>query len=104
VGLTVLDAGVLIAALDAGDAHHAGEVAALKEARARGDHLVLPASAYAEALVGPSRAGADKVAIVDAFLDGLPAVVEPTSREIARSAAALRAAHGRGLRLPTPWC
>jgi predicted nucleic acid-binding protein len=100
VGLTVLDAGVVIAALDASDAHHAAAVAALREARGRGDRLVVPASAYAEALVGPSRDGPDKVAIVDAFLDGLPAVVEPASREIARCAAALRAARGRRLRLP----
>lgn len=100
MGLTVLDAGVLIAALDASDAHHARAVAALKEARDSGDHLIVPASAYAEALVGPSRSGADSVAVVDAFLDGLPAVVEPASRAIARFAAALRAAHGRSLRLP----
>jgi predicted nucleic acid-binding protein len=98
--LTVLDAGVVIAALDARDAHHASAVAALREALGRGDRLVVPASAYAEALVGPSRDGPDKVAILDAFIDGLPAVVVPASREIARHAAGLRAAHGRGLRLP----
>ena len=100
MGLTVLDAGVVIAALDASDAHHAGAVAALREAQGRGDRIIVPASAYAEALVGPSRDGPDKVAIVDAFVDALPAAVEPASRVIARGAAALRAAHGRGLRLP----
>jgi predicted nucleic acid-binding protein len=62
--------------------------------------LVLPASAYAEALVGPSRRGADAVATLDAFLDALPVAVESATREIARRAASLRAAHGRGLKLP----
>jgi len=100
VGLTVLDAGVVIAALDADDAHHAAAVNALREARTQGDRLVVPASAYAEALVGPSRRGADAVATLDAFLDALPASVEPASREVARGAASLRAVHGRGLRLP----
>lgn len=100
MGLTVLDAGVVIAALDASDVHHAAAVRVLREVRARGDRLVVPASAYAETLVGPGRSGLDVAATVDAFLDALPAVVEPASREIARAAAALRAAHGRGLRLP----
>jgi predicted nucleic acid-binding protein len=100
MGLTVLDAGVIIAALDAADAHHAAAVAALHSARAGGDRFLVPASAYAEALVGPSRTGADAVATLDAFLDALPASVEPAGREIARRAAALRAAHGRSLRLP----
>ena len=37
---------------------------------------------------------------MDAFLDALPAAVEPASREIAREAAGLRATHGSALRLP----
>jgi predicted nucleic acid-binding protein len=100
VGLTVLDAGVVIAALDGSDVHHEASVAALRDARGRGDRLVVPASAYAEALVGPSRGGPDAVATVDAFLDALPAAVEPASRDIARRAASLRAGYGRSLRLP----
>lgn len=100
MGLTVLDAGVVIAALDASDHHHAASVRALREARESGEALVIPASAYAEALVGPSRRGADAVATVDAFLDALPAGVEPATREVARAAAALRASHGASLRLP----
>lgn len=98
--LTVVDAGILIAALDASDAHHGAAVDALRDARAGGDALIVPVSAYAEALVGPSRRSDDAVATVDAFLDALPAVVEPASREVAREAAALRASHGRALRLP----
>jgi predicted nucleic acid-binding protein len=100
MGLTVLDAGILIAALDSSDVHHAASIEALRESRGSGDALVVPASAYAEALVGPSRRGADAVATVDALLDALPAVVEPATREVTREAAALRAGHGRGLRLP----
>jgi predicted nucleic acid-binding protein len=100
MALTVVDAGILIAALDASDAHHAASVEALRGRRESGDAVVVPASAYAEALVGPSRRGADAVATVDAFLDALPASIEPATRQVAREAAALRARHGRALRLP----
>lgn len=100
MGLTVLDAGVIIALLDAADAHHAAAVAALRIARDRGDVLVLPASAYAECLVSPQRRGPDAVAVVDRFLDALPARVEAADRSIAAAAAGLRATHGTALRLP----
>ena len=99
MGLTVLDAGVVIAVLDAGDAHHAASARALTDARDRGDELVIPVSAYAECLVSPSRAGQAAIATVDRFLDGLPARVEPATRAIG-AAAALRGAHGPSLRLP----
>jgi predicted nucleic acid-binding protein len=100
VGLTVLDAGVVIAVLDGSDSHHAAAVTALTEARARGDTLALPVSAYAECLVAPGRLGRDAVATVDRFLDALPARVEPATRPIGAAAAALRAEHGPALRLP----
>lgn len=100
MGLTILDAGIVIAALDASDVHHEASVEALREARGAGDALVVPASAYAEVLVGPSRRGGDAVATVDSFLDALPAAVEPATRDVAREAAALRARHGQALRLP----
>jgi len=100
MGLTVLDAGVVIAVLDAGDAHHAASARALTDARDRGDELVIPVSAYAECLVSPSRAGQAAIATVDRFLDGLPARVEPATRAIGAAAAALRGAHGPSLRLP----
>ncbi len=99
MGLTVLDAGVVIALLDAADAHHAAAVASLRIARDRGDVLVLPASAYAECLISPHRRGPDAVAVVDRFLDALPARVEPADRSIAAAASALRATHGTALRL-----
>ena len=98
--MIVLDAGVVIAVLDATDVHHQAAREALSAALLDPVELVLPASAYAEVLVAPSRAGAAAVATVDAFIDGLPARIEPTSRAIAASAAALRARHGSALRLP----
>jgi len=100
VGLTVVDAGVVIAVLDAGDAHHAAASRALARARDRGDELVIPVSAYAECLVSPSRSGSPAVATVDHFLDALPARVEPAGRTTGAMAATLRAAHGPALRLP----
>lgn len=100
MGLTVLDAGVVIAVLDASDAHHLVAADALGRAGAGGDVLVIPVTAYAECLVAPHRRGPDAVAIVDRFIDALPARVEPASREIGAAAAALRAEHGAALRLP----
>lgn len=100
MALTVLDAGVVIALLDGQDTHHAAAEDAVREAYAAGDDLVLPASAYAESLVAPLRRGAAAAAVVDELLDALPARVEPITRATARAAAALRARHGRILRLP----
>ena len=98
--LTVLDAGIIIAVLDADDVHHRVAREALHDALERGERLALPASAYAEIMVGPQRRGQDAAATVDAFIDALPTVVEPATRDIARAAAALRARYGRSLRLP----
>jgi predicted nucleic acid-binding protein len=100
VGLSILDAGVVIAVVDSTDPHHAAAQLSLEAARDRGDDLLVPASAYAEALVAPSRSGGDAVATLDSFLDALPALVAPATREVAAMAAALRAQHGSKLRLP----
>lgn len=100
MALTILDAGVIIAILDANDAHHVAAREALTRARGRADELTVPASAYAEVLVGPFRQGASAVAKVDEFLVALPARVEPATREVAATAARLRAQHGPKLRLP----
>jgi predicted nucleic acid-binding protein len=98
--LTVLDAGVLIAVLDAEDVHHERARNALAAARDRGDRLVVPASAYAEILVAPLRQGSAQGDAVDAFIEALPAAIEPATRAIARRAAELRARHGTRVRLP----
>ena len=44
--------------------------------------------------------GLEAVAIVDEFLDALPADIAPATRDIAAAAASLRATHGSALRLP----
>jgi predicted nucleic acid-binding protein len=93
----VLDASAVIAFRDPADAHHGAAVAAFREHLT--DELVLPASAYAECLVGPSRRGPAAVAGFEAFVADLAVRVEPLTREIAARAALLRAGHGR-LRLP----
>ena len=97
MALIVVDASVAIAFLDADDAHHAGAVAALTANRP--DRFVIPASAYAEVLVGPMRRGRAMADIVDqAFVD-LNVEVVPVTRDIAMRAAGLRASH-TSLRLP----
>ena len=100
MGLTVLDAGVVIALLDATDAHHAAAIESLRVLQQLGDVLMLPASAYAECLVAPSRRGPGSIAMVDECIDALPARVEPADRRIAARAALLRATHGTAMRLP----
>lgn len=99
MGLTVFDAGVVIAGLDADDAHHAAAAEALAEARDRGDSFVVPASAYAEVLVRPAGRGPAIVARADAALDALGITIADADRDIARQAAILRARHP-SLRLP----
>lgn len=93
----VLDASVVIGFLNAQDAHHGAAVSAF--AANRSEQLVLPASVYAEVLVGPYRHGASAVEKVEKFVAGMAMRIEPISAEIARQAASLRARH-RGLKLP----
>jgi predicted nucleic acid-binding protein len=99
MGLTVLDAGVVIAGLDADDVHHAATAAALAAAQARSDAFLLPASAYAEILVRPAARGTEVVSRVDAALDAVAISIADADREIARRAAELLARHSN-LRLP----
>jgi predicted nucleic acid-binding protein len=73
---------------------------ALANTRSRGEDLAGPPSAYAEVLVGPFRQGASAAAKVDEDLAALPARVEPATRQVAATAARLRAQHGTRLRLP----
>jgi predicted nucleic acid-binding protein len=97
VAIVVLDASVAIAFLDAADPHHSGAVAALT--RLQGSDMVLPASAYAEMLVGPARRGRAAMDLAREFVMDLAVRVEPISADIAERAAVLRAAH-RSLKLP----
>ena len=97
MAITVLDAGVLIGLFDGDDIHHGRVRAALTESTL--EEVVVPASAYAEVLVRPARRGSAAMRLVDDLLADLAAEVVPLTREIARAAAQLRAAHPT-LRLP----
>lgn len=93
----VLDAGVIIGALDGADAHHQACVAAL--GRFDRQDLVVPASVLAEVLVRPSSRGAPMVHAVDRFLTDLGVRIHPLDTATAHAAARLRASHV-SLRLP----
>lgn len=100
MGLTVIDAGIIIGVLDADDAHHSAAVLALSAVIGKDNQIAVPASAYAEALVGPARRGPSGRRAVDDFLADLAAEVEPITRQVAARAAELRASHGKRLKLP----
>ena len=89
MALVVLDASVVIAFLDADDAHHERAVTAITARRA--DELVVPASVYAETLVRPFREGAAALARAERFFADFAIRIEPLSREIVRRAANYRA-------------
>jgi predicted nucleic acid-binding protein len=97
MAVVVLDASVVIAFLDASDAHHAAAVGAV--GRVRGSELILPGSAYAEVLVDPWRRGPEAVAVVKRFLTEAAIRIEQLAAEVAERAARLRSGH-RALRLP----
>jgi predicted nucleic acid-binding protein len=100
MGLTLLDAGVLIGFLDASDAHHDAAYREIRGALERGDRVAIPASAFAEALVGPSRRGKEAVEGVQEFVERVPIEVAQLDADTAVIAADLRARHGSRLRLP----
>lgn len=91
-----LDADVLIAFLDPGDAQHQRAVGELRPRLAAGEQLIIGASVYAEVMVRPLQQGTD--AKVDEFLDATSIRVIAVDRQLAHRAAQLRARH-RSLRL-----
>jgi predicted nucleic acid-binding protein len=91
MAIAVLDASVVIAFLNPNDRHHDAAVAAFH--RYRREELVLPASVYAELLVGPFRRGEGVVAKTEGFIRDLAMRIEPISADIAKRAAFLRARH-----------
>jgi len=95
VALIVLDASVIIAHVDDSDALHDAAVAVLRHRK--DDDLRLPASAYAEALVGPATKGDLERGMER--INMLPLRIEPIGAMVAERAAALRAARP-ALRLP----
>lgn len=102
MGVTVLDAGVVIALGDTTDAHHAASQMAVRGARTAGEQLRLPASALAEVLVGPIRTAGEAAGVerVQRLLDLLGVDVVPLDAEVAIAAASLRAQHGKRVPLP----
>ena len=97
MALAVLDASAVIAFRDPANTLYAHAVAAF---RAHGsDDLVLPASVYAEILVGPMRHGATAVASLEQFISDFAMRIAPLTPDIARQAASLRA-ETPSLRLP----
>ncbi len=100
MGLTVIDAGILIGFFDESDAHHVGAKRELASGRQRGDQIVVPASALAEALVSPARHGESSISAIREFIERLPLVVAELDIETALVAAKLRARHGPKLKLP----
>jgi len=99
MGLTHLDAGVIIAFLDADDVHHDAARSALADALDHTERLSLAASALAECLVGPARRSPKAVEVVRTLIERLPASIVDLDAEIATRAAMLRARH-RSLKLP----
>lgn len=92
--MIVLDASVVIALLDDGDAHHRRALEILELAQDRLDELAMHPITIAEVLVGPTRAGREGQ--VMEHLDGLAVLETPVGSP--RRLAALRVA--TGLRLP----
>lgn len=99
MGLTVIDAGVLIGFLDRNDAHHEAAERALRDMVEHNDQIVLPASAYAETLVAPSRSGDEAVATVRELIRRVPIRIAPLDDQTAEAAALLRA-HHHAMKLP----
>jgi predicted nucleic acid-binding protein len=96
MGLSVLDASVVIALFDAGDVCHRAAAAEVASARSR-DTIVVPATAMSEALVGLYGKGPAKGREMERLIDALGRVAEVT-REIGRRAARIRAQ--RQIKLP----
>jgi predicted nucleic acid-binding protein len=96
VASVALDADVLIAFLDPGDAQHERAVKELRGRLTAGERLLVGASVYAEVMVRPLERGTE--AKVDQFLAAAKITVIDIDRALAKRAAQLRA-HHRFLRL-----
>lgn len=97
MGALILDASVLVGLLDSADAHHAEAIDTVEAADRAGDTLVVPASAYSEALVAFARK--NRIADAREAIVAMGISVADLNQAIAERAAQLRAKHNR-LRLP----
>ena len=93
----ILDASVLIGLLDTADAHHDQAIQDTEAADRTGRPLLVPASAYSEALVAFARA--NRLEDAREAIAAMGPTVTPLTATIAERAAELRARHER-LRLP----
>ena len=93
----ILDASVLIGLLDTEDAHHERSVDAVETADRAARQLLVPASAYSEALVAFARAR--RMDDAREAIAAMGIAVTPLTEAIAERSAELRATHAR-LRLP----
>jgi predicted nucleic acid-binding protein len=89
----ILDASVLIGLLDVADAHHGRAIDDVEAADRNGQPLLLPASAYSEALVAFARAG--RLPEARQAIAAMGITIAPLTDTIAERAAELRARHDR---------
>lgn len=93
--MTTLDAGVVIAVLDATDAHHESARSLLRAALAAGEPLACSPITLAEVLVGPARAG--RLVETEHILELLGIVTTPFPANAPSRLARLRAESGMKL-------
>lgn len=93
----ILDASVLIGLLDTADTHHSQAIQDTEAADRQGRTLLVPASAYSEALVAFARA--NRINDAREAVAAMGVTVAPLTVPVAECAAELRARHER-LRLP----
>jgi len=97
MGALILDASVVIGLLDTADAHHAKAIDDVEAGDRRGETLLMPASAYSEALVAFARAS--RLGEARDAIAAMGISIAPLTAGIAETAAELRARH-KTLRLP----
>lgn len=97
MGALILDASVLIGLLDTADAHHERAVSDVEAGDQARRELIVPASAYSEALVAFARAG--RLADARAAIAAIGIEIAPLTAAMAERAAELRADR-KYLRLP----
>ncbi|MFI5266032.1 MAG: type II toxin-antitoxin system VapC family toxin [Chloroflexota bacterium] len=100
MGLTVFDAGPVLALLEREDSFHLKSAERYEELRYAGEVLLLPAPAFAEVMVKPWLSGPVAVEEVERGLQVLRFAIYPADTDVARAAARLRAQHGSRMRLP----
>lgn len=99
MGVTVIDAGVLIGFLDSHDVNHLSARRALVGAVDSDVRVALPASEHAEVLEGPGRRGGVDAYLVDQVIESMPIEVVPLDAAIEQRASELCAGHD-GLGMP----